>query len=190
MKTINIIIAGVGGQGTLLTSKIIGQTALNAGYDVKVSEVHGMSQRGGSVVTYARMGDKIDSPIVEKGQADIILAFEELEAMRWLDYLRDDGHIIVNSQKINPMPVIIGNAKYPSGIEEYIQQKNSNSIIVDALGIAKICGNFKTLNVIMIGIMAKRLDVEKKYWLAAIDSVVPKKFLDVNIDAFNAGYSL
>ncbi len=190
MKTINIIIAGVGGQGTLLTSKIIGQTALNAGYDVKVSEVHGMSQRGGSVVTYARMGDKIDSPIVEKGQADIILAFEVLEAIRWFEFLGNDGYIIVNSQRINPMPVIIGSVKYPEGIEEYVKQITPNAIFADALDIAKKCGNFKALNVVMIGIMAKRLDVDKAHWIDAINTVVPKKLLDVNIEAFNVGYSL
>ncbi len=189
MNKISIMIVGVGGQGTLLASRILGAAALKKGYDVKVSEVHGMSQRGGSVVTYVKLADKVYSPIVEKGEADIILAFEKLEALRWIDHLKKDGKLIVNDQRIDPMPVITGVAKYPENIIEKIKVNYPNTIAVDALQIAKSCGNLRTVNVVLIGVMAKSTDIEKEVWIETIKEVVPQKFVDVNIKAFEAGYN-
>jgi indolepyruvate ferredoxin oxidoreductase beta subunit len=190
MSKINIMIVGVGGQGTLLTSKILGIVAMKKSYDVKVSEVHGMSQRGGSVVTYVKFADKVYSPIIEKGEADIILAFEELEAMRWIDYLKSSGSIIINRQKVNPMPVIIGKAKYPENIVERIKGAVKNTIAIEALPMAKECGNIKAVNVVLIGVLARSTQIEKEVWLEAIREVVPQKLLDVNIKAFEAGYGI
>ena len=188
MNKINIMIVGVGGQGTLLASRILGSVALKKNYDVKVSEVHGMSQRGGSVVTYVKMGDKIHSPIVEKGEADIILAFEQLEALRWADYLKCGGRMVINEQKMDPMPVIIGKAAYPDAIIERINEGCKNIISIDALEIARKCGNIKAVNVVLLGVLAKSTEIEKDIWLDAINEVVPAKFLDVNIKAFEEGY--
>ena len=140
METKNILIVGVGGQGTLLTSRIIGDVAVKKGYDVKMSEVHGMAQRGGSVVTHVRYGDKVYSPLVEEGTCDILLAFEKLEALRWIHYLKEDGIAIVNNQEINPMPVITGAAQYPEDIIERIKVTCKKTYIVDALNIAKELG--------------------------------------------------
>lgn len=190
MSKINIMIVGVGGQGTLLASKILGIVAMKKSYDVKVSEVHGMAQRGGSVVTYVKFADKVYSPIIEKGEADIILAFEQLEAMRWIDYLKNNGKIIINKQKIDPMPVIIGKAKYPENIVEKIKGVVKNTVTVEALPIAKECGNIKAVNVVLIGVLARSTEIEKEVWLEAIREVVPQKMLDVNIKAFEAGYGL
>ncbi len=184
------MIVGVGGQGTLLASKILGNVAMKKNYDVKVSEVHGMAQRGGSVVTYVKFADKVYSPIIEKGEADIILAFEELEALRWIDYLKENGKIIINQQVINPMPVIIGKAKYPENIVQKIKAAVNNTVAVDALPIAKECGNIKALNVVLLGLLAKSTSIEKDIWIEAIREVVPQKFLDVNLKAFEAGYEL
>lgn len=190
MSKINIMIVGVGGQGTLLASKILGIVAMKKSYDVKVSEVHGMAQRGGSVVTYVKFADKVYSPIIEKGEADIILAFEELEAMRWIDYLKSNGSIIINRQKVNPMPVIIGKAKYPENIVERIKGVVKNTIALEALPMAKECGNIKAVNVVLIGVLARSTEIEKEVWLEAIREVVPQKLLDVNIKAFEAGYGI
>lgn len=188
MKTMQIMIVGVGGQGTLLASRILGNVAINEGYDVKVSEVHGMSQRGGSVVTYVKYGDKVYSPIIDEGEADIILAFELLEAYRALPYLKKGGKIIVNTQKINPMPVITGVAKYPDDIEKKIGE-NANLTAIDALTLAEEAGNFKAVNVVLIGVMAKNTDVPYEKWIEVIKSTVPAKFLDVNLKAFDLGYN-
>ncbi len=188
MHTMNMMIVGVGGQGTLLTGKVIGDVAIKSGYDVKVSEVHGMSQRGGSVVTYVKMGEKIASPLVEKGEADIILAFEQLEAMRWAEYLKKDGHMIVNEQKIDPMPVITGQAAYPADSIPKVRKIFKHVTAVDALQIAKECGNIKATNTVMLGVMAKTMDIPKEIWLEAIREAVPERFLDVNVKAFHAGY--
>lgn len=184
--TKNIMIVGVGGQGTLLASRILGNTVINEGYDVKVSEVHGMSQRGGSVVTYVKYGDKVYSPIVDKGEADIILAFELLEAYRALPYLKKGGKIIVNDQKIDPMPVISGLAKYPENIVE----KLPDATVVDALSLAKEAGNIKAVNVVLIGVMAKSTDIPYEKWVETIKTTVPPKFLDVNLKAFELGYNM
>lgn len=186
----NIMIVGVGGQGTLLASRILGAAAQNIGCDVKLSEVHGMSQRGGSVVTYVRYGEKVASPIIEQGGADIILSFEQLEAYRYLPYLKDGGRIIVNTQKTDPMPVICGTAKYPENILEKIEKAKINVIACDALSLAKEAGNLKAVNVALIGVLAKHSTIEKKYWIDAINSTVPAKFSEVNLKAFELGYNL
>ena len=187
--TKNIMIVGVGGQGTLLASKILGNTLLSEGFDVKVSEVHGMSQRGGSVVTYVKYGDAVYSPIIDKGEADIILAFEQLEAYRALPYLKKGGKLIVNTQKIDPMPVITGAAQYPEQIIEKISQKAS-VLPVDALSLAQQAGNFKAVNVVLIGLMAQHTDIPYEKWVQALEETVPQKFLEVNLKAFDLGYHL
>ena len=186
----NIMIVGVGGQGTLLASRILGKVAIDEGYDCKVSEVHGMSQRGGSVETFVKFGKKVYSPIIGVGDADIILAFEQLEGYRALKYLKKDGKLIINTQKIDPMPVITGEMKYPEGIIEKINKKNIDVTSVDAVDIAWECGNIKVLNVVLIGVLAKNTDIEKSKWIKAIEETVPKKFKDVNIKAFLRGYEI
>lgn len=189
MKKLNIMIVGVGGQGTLLASRVLGNVALKLGYDVKVSEVHGMSQRGGSVVTYVKMADKVYSPLIEKGEADIILAFERLEALRWLEFLKAGGKMVINTQKINPMPVIIGKAKYPEGIVEKIKENYENIEVIDALKAARESGSIKAVNIVLLGVMAKSTDIKKEVWLEAIREVVPQRLLDINIKAFESGYN-
>lgn len=188
MNDMNIMIVGVGGQGTLLASRLLGNVAQKQGYDVKVSEVHGMSQRGGSVVTYVKMGKKVYSPIIEKGEADFLLAFEKLEALRWVEYLKKEGTLVLNEQEIDPMPVITRSAAYPEGIIEKLRDTGVRICSIDALGIAKECGNLKAVNVVLIGVLAKTAAIDKEIWLKSIEEVVPRKFLDVNIKAFNAGY--
>lgn len=184
---LSIMIVGVGGQGTLLASRILGNMLVSEGYDVKVSEVHGMSQRGGSVVTYVKFGDKVQSPIIDHGEADIILAFEELEAYRYLPYLKKGGKIICNSQNIDPMPVIIGAKEYPKDIVEKIKEKNVEIISVDADKLAFEAGNIKTVNVALIGVMSSQTDIPEEVWLSAIKSTVPPKVVDVNLKAFELG---
>ncbi len=188
METKSIMIVGVGGQGTLLASRILGNAVISEGFDVKVSEVHGMSQRGGSVVTYVRYGDKVHSPIIDKGGADIILAFELLEAKRALPYLKKDGKIIVNAQQIDPMPVIIGAAEYPSKISEELCEK-AQTTVVDALCLATKAGNQKAVNVVLIGVLAKNWDIPYEVWIDTIKNTVPEKFLEVNLKAFELGYN-
>lgn len=187
--TKNIMIVGVGGQGTLLTSRILGNAVINQGYDVKVSEVHGMSQRGGSVVTYVKYGDKVYSPIVDRGEADVILAFELLEAYRALPYLKKDGKLIVNNQQIDPMPVITGAAKYPENIAEKLSA-SCDTTVVEALKLADKAGNIKAVNVVLIGVMAKTTDIPYEQWIETIKTTVPERFLDVNLKAFEMGYNL
>jgi indolepyruvate ferredoxin oxidoreductase beta subunit len=185
----NVMIVGVGGQGTLLASRIIGNMVIELGYDVKVSEVHGMSQRGGSVVTYVKYGDVIYSPIIDKGEADIILAFEMLEAYRALPYLKKDGKIISNIQKINPMPVIIGDLSYPLDIDKKLKSV-CDCEFVDALSLAKEAGNIKALNVVLIGVFAKESNIPYDKWIEVIKKTVPAKLLDINLKAFELGYNL
>lgn len=186
-QTTNIMIVGVGGQGTLLASRILGNVALSQGLDVKVSEVHGMSQRGGSVVTYVKFGEKIHSPIIDKGEADIILAFELLEAYRALPWLKVGGKLIVNDQKINPMPVITGAADYPADIANTLSEC-ADTTVLDALALASEAGNIKAVNVVLIGVMAQNTDIPFDVWMKAIQEIVPPKFLKVNQDAFVLGY--
>ncbi len=188
-NTKNIMIVGVGGQGTLLASRILGNVTINEGYDVKVSEVHGMSQRGGSVVTYVKYGKQVYSPIIDRGEADIILAFELLEAYRALPYLKKGGKIIVNSQEIDPMPVITGAVKYPEDISKKLSEK-VDTTVVDALSAAKEAGNIKAVNVVLIGVLAKSTDIPYEKWIEALKTTVPAKFLDVNLKAFELGYNL
>ena len=186
-KTTNIMIVGVGGQGTLLASRILGNVILGEGYDVKVSEVHGMSQRGGSVVTYVKYGEKVYSPIIDKGQADFIVSFEELEAARWTEYLKPDGKIIVNTQQINPMPVIIGAAQYP---EDLVAKMNSAGLDVDAfdaLKLAEEAGSTKAVNIVLMGHLSRNFDFTEAEWLDAIAESVPPKFLELNKTAFLLG---
>lgn len=183
----NIMIVGVGGQGTLLASRILGKVAIKMGYDVKVSEVHGMSQRGGSVVTYVKYGDKVYSPIIDRGEADLILAFEMLEAYRAMPYLKDGGKMIANTQQMNPMPVITGAMKYPENIEKTMSEK-INLQAVDALSAAEEAGSFKAVNVVLIGLLAKSMDIDKEIWLDVIKETVPEKFIELNMKAFEMGY--
>lgn len=186
--TKNIMIVGVGGQGTLLASRILGNLVIGEGYDVKVSEVHGMSQRGGSVVTYVKYGDKVYSPIIDKGDADIILAFEKLEAYRALPFLKKDGKMLVNTQAIDPMPVITGRMEYPKDIEEKLAKK-VDLTTVDALSLAEEAGNTKAVNVVLIGVLAKNSEIPYEKWVSAIEKTVPQKFLEVNKKAFDLGYN-
>ena len=188
MSDLNIMIVGVGGQGTLMASRLLGNVGIQLGYDVKVSEVHGMSQRGGSVVTYVKMGEKVYSPIIEKGEADIILAFEKLEALRWIDYLKQGGALILNDQQIDPMPVIIGKANYPESIIERFESGGIRLFTVDGLKIAEECGNTKAVNVVLIGLLAATTGIDRGIWEKALEEVIPQKVIDVNTRAFDKGY--
>ncbi len=189
METKSIMIVGVGGQGTLLASRLLGNALLSKNYDVKVSEVHGMSQRGGSVVTYVKYGSKVASPIVCLGEADLILSFEQLEAARWLPYLKKGGTIITNTQKMDPMPVVMGAAEYPQDILDAIRAKGVNLVAVDALSMAVEAGSAKAVNVALIGVMARNMDLEKQVWKDTIAATVPAKFLEMNEKAFELGYA-
>ena len=189
METKSIMIVGVGGQGTLLTSRILGGLALDNDYDVKLSEVHGMSQRGGSVVTYVRYGEKVEEPIVEEGQADVIIAFERLEALRYFHYLKPSGVLIVNDWRIDPMPVIIGAAQYPDEILERLQ-KEVTVYSVNATEEAKKLGNSRVSNLVVLGLAAKHMDFSKEQWYSVIEHTVPPKTIEVNKKAFDAGYAL
>jgi len=183
------MIVGVGGQGSLLASKLLGTLLVDEGCDVKVSEVHGMSQRGGSVVTYVRFGDKVFSPLVEEGEADYILSFEKLEAARWAPCLKKGGRIIVNTQEIDPMPVITGSAQYPSGILEELKNKGVAIDDIDALSIAQQAGSSKAVNIVLLARMAKYLDIPYEKWISAIEKTVAPKFAEMNKKAFELSYS-
>lgn len=187
METKSIMIVGVGGQGSLLASRIIGNVLLSQGYDVKVSEVHGMSQRGGSVVTYVKYGDKVYSPVIEKGEADIIVSFELLEAARWVSYLKKNGHLITSTQTLDPMPVITGNAEYPADIAEKIEALGIDIISADALSLAEKAGNAKASNVVLMGVIASKMSFDENVWKDAIRTCVPEKFLELNLKAFDLG---
>ena len=184
----NIMIVGVGGQGTLLASKFIGQVLMQNGYDVKVSEVHGMSQRGGSVVTYVRYGQEVSSPLIDLGEADMIISFELLEAARYLPYLKKGGTLITADQEIDPMPVITGVAAYPEALEEKLKAQEINFLPMDALALAKEAGNVRAVNVVLMGVVASQMDFPAQDWLDAIDVVVPARFRDVNKVAFELAY--
>ena len=187
MQTKNIMIVGVGGQGTLLASKLLGRILLSKGYDVKVSEVHGMSQRGGSVVTYVRYGEKVYSPVIDKGEADVIVSFELLEAARWTEYLKKGGVIITNTQQVNPMPVITGATDYPSDLESKIKAMDINLDAFDALSLAEQAGNSKAVNIVLLGRLSKQFDFTEEEWMTAIEQSVPVKFLELNKKAFLLG---
>ncbi|MDO4743056.1 MAG: indolepyruvate oxidoreductase subunit beta [bacterium] len=188
MKTTNVMIVGVGGQGSLLASKLLGKLLVCEGYDVKVSEVHGMSQRGGSVVTYVRFGEKVYSPIICEGEADFIVSFEKIEAARYSKFLADDGRIIVNTQRIDPMPVITGAAQYPETVLDELSGKGVKVDEVDALALAQEAGSVKSVNIVLMGKLAKYFDIPEKKWFDAIKSTVKPKFIDVNVKAFKLGY--
>lgn len=187
-NTKNIMIVGVGGQGTLLASRILGNAVISEGYDVKVSEVHGMSQRGGSVVTYVKYGDKVFSPIIDRGEADMILAFEKLEAARALPYLKEGGTVILNDREIAPMPVITGADEYPDGLVADIASK-AKVIAIDALSLSLEAGSAKAVNVVLIGVLARSSDISKEVWIQTIKDTVPAKFLELNLKAFELGYN-
>ena len=181
------MLVGVGGQGTLLASRILGNTLLAQGFDVKVSEVHGMSQRGGSVVTYIKYGEEVCSPVIEKGEADVIVSFEQLEAARWLPYLKKGGRIITNTQQIEPMPVITGAMAYPADIIEKIKAKNVDVIAIDALSLAKEAGSPKAVNVVLMGVLSKSMGFPESVWVKALEECVPPKALEINRKAFALG---
>lgn len=185
--TKNIMIVGVGGQGTLLASKILGHLMLSEGYDVKVSEVHGMSQRGGSVVTYVRFGDKVYSPIIDKGEADIIISFEQLEAARYVEYLKPDGWIVTSTQQIDPMPVITGAAKYPENLIDSMKKLGVKVDALDCLTLANEAGSSKAVNIVLMGRISKYFDIPLEKWDKAIEECVPAKFLELNKKAFKLG---
>ena len=190
MKTVSVMIVGVGGQGSLLASKLLGRLLVDEGYDVKVSEVHGMSQRGGSVVTYVRFGDKVYSPIITDGEADIIISFEKLEAGRYANFLKKDGKIVVNTQQIDPMPVIIGAAEYPENVLDELTQKGVSVDALDALSLAEQAGSSKAVNVVLMGVVAKHMEFTKEAWEKVVEETVPPKFRELNLKAFDLGYNV
>ncbi len=189
MKTTNIMIVGVGGQGSLLASKLLGQLLVAENYDVKVSEVHGMSQRGGSVVTYVRYGEKVHSPVICAGEADFIVSFETIEAARWVNCLKPDGKVIVSTQKIDPMPVIIGAAQYPDNVLNEMIENGVSVDAIDALSLANEAGSSKAVNIVLMGRLAKYLDIPVERWLEEIEKAVKPKFVDINKKAFMLGYN-
>ena len=189
MKTTSVMIVGVGGQGSLLASKLLGRLLMDEGYDVKVSEVHGMSQRGGSVVTYVRFGEKVYSPIVTAGEADIIIAFEKLEAARYAPFLKNDGKIVVNTQQIDPMPVIIGAAEYPENVLSELTDKGLSVESLDALTLANEAGSSKAVNIVLMGRAAKHFNIPYESWIKAIENTVAPKFVEMNKKAFELGYN-
>lgn len=187
METKNIMIVGVGGQGSLLASKLLGHLLLSQGYDVKVSEVHGMSQRGGSVVTYVRYGDKVYSPVIDKGEADYIVSFEILEAARWMPYLKKGGIIVTNTQQIDPMPVVTGQMKYPEDLAKKIADKGVKIDAFDCLSLAEQAGSPKAVNIVLLGRLSHYFDAPEEAWQASLEAIVPPKFLEMNKKAFELG---
>ena len=182
-----IMIVGVGGQGSLLASKLLGNVLMSQNADVKVSEVHGMSQRGGSVVTYVKYGENVASPVIDMAEADFILSFEKLEAARWLSYLKDGGRMITNTQQISPMPVITGAMEYPGDILRKLREKGADVIAPDALALAADAGSPKAVNLVLLGVLSCYMDIPLTAWLDAIKATVPAKFLDLNLRAFESG---
>ena len=187
METKNIMIVGVGGQGSLLASKTLGSLLLAEGYDVKVSEVHGMSQRGGSVVTYVRYGSKVYSPVIDKGEADFIVSFEQLEAARWLPFLKKDGHIVTNIQQIDPMPVITGAAEYPEDLIRKLRDSGAKVDAIDCVKLAEEAGSVKAVNMVLMGRLSHYFDFPEEAWMAALQKNVPEKFMELNRKAFALG---
>lgn len=187
METKNIMIVGVGGQGSLLASKLLGHLLLSQGYDVKVSEVHGMSQRGGSVVTYVRYGDHVYSPVIDRGEADFIVSFELLEAARWLPFLKKDGQIVTNTQQIDPMPVITGAVEYPQDLVEKLRSLGAKVDAMNCLKLAKEAGSAKAVNIVLLGRLSHYFDLPQEAWMASLEANVPAKFLEMNKKAFELG---
>ncbi len=189
MDTKGIVICGVGGQGSLLASKLLGRVLMNEGYDIKVSEVHGMSQRGGSVITYVRYGEKVYSPVIQTGEADYIVSFERIEAARWAGLLKTDGVLITNTQRIDPMPVITGAAEYPTEILEELKAKNVHLEALDALALAEEAGSARAVNIVLMGQLAKHFHIDYDKWMAALEQVVKPQFVELNKKAFALGYA-
>ncbi|MGN0605492.1 MAG: indolepyruvate oxidoreductase subunit beta [Oscillospiraceae bacterium] len=187
MMTKSVMIVGVGGQGSLLASRILGNVLLSQGFDVKVSEVHGMSQRGGSVVTYVKYGEKVNSPVIEKGEADAVISFEQLEAARWVSYLKKGGHLITSLQTIDPMPVITGTASYPDDITGKLSAMGIDVTAVDALKLAEQAGTSKASNVVLMGVLSVKIGFDREVWEKALEECVPAKFLELNKKAFELG---
>lgn len=187
MKTKNIMIVGVGGQGSLLASKLLGHLLLSQGYDVKVSEVHGMSQRGGSVVTYVRYGDSVSSPVIDKGEADFIVSFELLEAARWLSFLRPGGQIVTSTQQIDPMPVVTGAMAYPENLVDKMRAAGAKVDALDCLALAEQAGSSKAVNIVLMGRLSHYFDLPEAAWQQALDATVPARFMDLNKKAFALG---
>lgn len=187
MKTTNIMIVGVGGQGTLLASRLIGRAGMKAGYEVKLSEVHGMSQRGGSVVTYVKLGDKVYSPVIKEGEADFIISFEKMEAVRYADCLKKDGRIITNIQQIDPMPVIIGAETYPEDVLDTLLEQGIQIDSMDALSYALEAGTALSVNIVLMGRLSRYFDIPEEIWMEALEEVVKPAFLEVNKKAFSLG---
>ncbi|NLV82615.1 MAG: indolepyruvate oxidoreductase subunit beta [Synergistaceae bacterium] len=188
--TKSILLVGVGGQGTILASKILSEGLVRKGYDVKMSEIHGMSQRGGSVTTHVRYGTKVDSPIVSEKSADVLVAFEKIEAVRWLDYLKDDGILIVNDFEIYSLPVLMGTADYPKDVIEKLRANVSKLKVFNAAKIAEDLGNIKTQNIVLLGSLIKAMNLTSLNWESVLKELIPAKFYDINIKAFNIGLSL
>jgi len=186
-KVTNILIAGVGGQGTLLTSRVIAQVAIGMGFDVKVSEVHGMAQRGGSVVSQVRFGDKVYAPVIKIADADYLLAFEKLEAGRYLPYLKENGTLIINDERIDPLPVMSGETSYPVGLADEMLTKVANSMLIPATKIATECGDPRTANMVLMGALASAMQAPWELVLEAVKSQVPAKALEVNLQAVERG---
>ena len=190
METKNMMIVGVGGQGSLLASKLLGAVSAKMGYDVKVSEVHGMSQRGGSVVTYVRFGEKVYSPLICKGEADFILAFEKLEGARYLPYLKKGGRLIVNTQEIAPMAALTGKIAYPTDVLDEAKNKDVEISAFDALSDAITAGTAKAVNLVLLGYFAKFLpEIPRNVWMDSMKEIIAPKYLDINIQAFSLGYA-
>ncbi len=187
METKNIMIVGVGGQGSLLASKLLGRLLMERGYDVKVSEVHGMSQRGGSVVTYVRYGDRVASPVIDRGEADFIVSFELLEAARWISFLKPGGQIVTSTQQIDPMPVITGAMTYPENLVEKMKAAGVKVDALDCLALAKQAGSSKAVNIVLMGRLSHYFDLPEEAWMQAMEAIVPARFLELNKKAFDLG---
>ena len=187
METKNIMIVGVGGQGSLLASKLLGRLLMEQGYDVKVSEVHGMSQRGGSVVTYVRYGDRVASPVIDQGEADFIVSFELLEAARWISFLKPGGQIVTSTQQIDPMPVITGAMTYPENLVEKMKAAGVKVDALDCLALAKEAGSSKAVNIVLMGRLSHYFDLPEEAWMRAMEAIVPAKFIELNKKAFALG---
>ena len=187
MDTKNIMIVGVGGQGSLLASKLLGYLLLNEGYDVKVSEVHGMSQRGGSVVTYVRYGSRVASPVIDEGEADFIVSSELLEAARWLPFLKPDGQVVTNIQQIDPMPVVTGAMEYPEDLVRKMRDAGAKVDAMDCVALAQEAGTVKAVNLVLLGRLSHYFDFPDEVWQKAIEACVPQKFLELNRKAFELG---
>ncbi len=190
LKPLDIMMVGVGGQGTILAGKVLAGAAQEAGYDVKVSEIHGMAQRGGSVVTQVRMGEKVYSPLIAEGTADVLLAFEKLEGLRLLPFLKPGGTVVINNQEIPPVPVLVGAAEYPADIIEYIRAKVQNTVVINALDVAVKCGSPKAANMALLGVVARDLPISMEIWGKALAARIKARFLELNKAAFTVGYEL